>query len=925
MKHQLIYKLLFWLIAGSSLLLASPGGTDRDIDIPYEKFVLDNGLTLIVHEDRKAPIVAVNLWYHVGSKNEKPGKSGFAHLFEHLMFNGSEHFNQDYYEMTERLGATDINGTTNEDRTNYFQNVPTSALDIILWLESDRMGHLLGVVTQEKLDIQRGVVQNEKRQYENQPYGVAYELMTFSTWPKHHPYSWTIIGSMDDLNAASLEDVQDWFKTYYGPANATMVVAGDISPKDALEKVKRYFGHIPSGPPVARHSKWVPQLDGEQRQIAQDRVSASRIYKIWNVPEWGNKALAYLNVAEDILGGSKTARLNKRLVFDEQIASGISVYTDVREIASQFVIEATAKPGQDLAAVEKAIDEELARFIAEGPTEKELQQMKTQYRAGFVRGIERIGGFGGKSDILAMSETYGGNPDAYKKSMQWIADASAEQVKAAAAKWLNNNRYVLEIHPFPEYKTSEPGVERIADQPPAEGNYPDVKFPDIQKATLSNGLKIVLAERSSVPVVDFSLQLDAGYAADQFGIPGTAKMTMSMLDEGTKKKSALEISEELSLLGANLGTGANLDMSYVNLSALKSNLEPSLDVFADIILNPAFPEKDLDRLRKQRLAGIQQEKSSPVSMALRVLPKYIYGEGHAYSNPLTGSGDEASNKALRRQDLQKFHNTWFKPNNATMVVTGDIDLTTTVALLEERFKKWKKGNVPTKNVGVVQPKEKSLVLIMDKPGALQSLILSGQIAPPKANDQEIAIEAMNNVIGGQFTSRVNMNLREDKHWAYGAYTFVYDAKGQRPFMVYAPVQTDKTAPSLKELSKELKDFLGPRPASADELEKVQKNMTLALPGVWETNASVSGSLKEMVRFGYADDYFKTYASNVNGLNLTQIERAAKTVITPDKMVWLIVGDREKIIDEVKALNLGEIRLIDTEGNLLVGDDDLTKR
>ncbi|MDQ7062890.1 MAG: pitrilysin family protein [candidate division KSB1 bacterium] len=883
-------------------------------EIQYQKFVLDNGLTLIVHEDHKAPIVAVNVWYHVGSKNEKPGKTGFAHLFEHLMFNGSEHFNDDYFQALERVGATDLNGTTNRDRTNYFQNVPTSALDLVLWLESDRMGHLLGAIDQAKLDEQRGVVQNEKRQGENRPYGRVFNIIAENTFPKGHPYSWTTIGSMEDLNAASLEDVREWFKTYYGAANAVLVVAGDVDAETVKAKVEKYFGDIPSGPPVAKHDAWIAKRTGEHRMVMQDRVPQARVYKVWNVPEWGNRELVYLDLASDILSSGKTSRLYKRLVYDEQIATDVAAYVYTGEIASQFLIQATARPGVDLKQVEKALDEELARFLDDGPTEKELRRVKAQYFSNFVRGIERIGGFGGKSDILAMNQVYGGSPDYYKSTLQYVKDASPADVHAAAREWLSDGVFVLEVHPFPKYKTLKTDVDRS--KLPEPGPPPAAKFPRLQKATLSNGLKIILAERHTVPVVNFNLLVDAGYAADQFAVPGTASLTMNMLDEGTKKRTALQISEELAMLGARLSTGSNLDISSVSLSALKANLDASLDIFADVILNPSFPEADFNRLKKQQLAAIQREKSNPVQMALRVFPKLLYGENHAYGNPFTGSGTEASVSKLTRDDLKKFHRTWFKPNNATLVVVGDITLKELKGKLETYFKNWKPGDVPKKNIGRVEHKTSQVVYLMDKPGAIQSIIFAAHIALPKANPEEIAIETLNNILGGTFTARINMNLREDKHWSYGARSLLIDARGQRPFLVYAPVQSDKTRESMQEIARELNDILSTRPPTQDELDKIKKNRILRLPGTWETMSAVAGSIVQMERFGLPDDYWDRYPDMIRSLNLQQIKKAARTLLHPDKIVWLVVGDREKIEDGIRELGFGPIYFVDADGNLI---------
>lgn len=906
---------LFLILAAVSLsqVKAQSKSMVADIKIPFERFTLDNGLTVLVHEDHKAPIVAVNVWYHVGSKNEKPGKSGFAHLFEHLMFNGSENFDTDYFQALERIGATDLNGTTNEDRTNYFQNVPTSALDIVLWMESDRMGHLVGAISQAKLDEQRGVVQNEKRQGENQPYSIAYDLATKATWPAGHPYSWTVIGSMEDLNAASLDDVKEWFKNYYGASNAVVVLAGDIDVKTAKAKMQKFFGDIPSGPPVARYQEHIAKMTGVVRQRAEDRVPQARIFMSWNTPKYASNENQLLNLFADLLASGKTSRLYKRLVYDEQIATNVSASVDDREIASQFNIDATAKPGADLKAVEKAINEELQKLIEQGPTERELQRVKTQRIAAFVRGIERIGGFGGKSDILAQGTIYAGDPEYYKTYLTVINDATVQGVKDAAKKWLTDGQYVLEVYPFPQFK-NEPTDSTLRKKMPEMAASPEAKFPKLQRATLSNGLKVVLAERTAVPTVNFNLMIDAGFASDLGTNAGTASLAMDVLDEGTKTRSALEISEELALLGANLGSGSNLDMSSVSLSALKSNLDASLAIFADVILNPSFPDEDFKRLQKQRIAGIQREKVTPIQMALRVMPKIVYGADHAYGNPLTGSGTEPSVMAIKRDDLVKFHKTWFKPNNATLVVVGATTMDEIKPKLEKLFKDWKSGDVPKKTIATVAQQKKQTVYLIDKPGAGQSIIIGGHVTLPQANPDELAIETMNNVLGGMFTSRVNMNLREDKHWSYGAQTVFFGAKGQRPFLTLAPVQTDKTKESVQETMKEMKQIVSDKPVTQEEFEKVKKNGVLELSGSWETNGAIMGSISNIVRYGYADDYYQTYAKRLNDLSYEDVRDAAKKALYPDNFVWIVVGDKEKVEGGLKELGLGDVRYLDADGN-----------
>ena len=912
------------VLLGASLLLpasarAANPVTDVTIDIPFKKFIMTNGLTLIVHEDHKAPIVAVDLWYHVGSKNEKPGKTGFAHLFEHLMFTGSEHLKGDgnqraFYEAMERIGATNPNGTTDPDRTDFFETVPSNALDVALWIESDRMGHLLESIDQTRLDRQRGVVENEKRQNENQPYGKCEELITTGTAPPGHPYSWTTIGSMEDLNAASLEDVRNWFKTYYGAANVVLVLAGDIDTDTALKKAQQYFGDIPAGPPVARFKQWIPRIGGTRRETVSDRVPQARIYKVWNIPAFGEADTVYLEMAGDVLAQGKTSRLYKRLVYDEQIATGVSAQVWPSEISGQFAIVATARPGGDLTRVERAIDEELARFLAGGPTRKELDRARVEEVAAFVRSTEPIGGFGGKADILAESQTFRGSPDFYKTLLNLRRTATSRDLRDAARRWLTDDVYVLEVHPYPDYETAGSAVDRS--QLPAPSAPPDAKFPSFQRATLSNGLKIILAERHSLPMVHLTLQADAGSAADQFAAPGTARLAMDMLDEGTAGRTALEISDALASLGASLGADSDLDTSRVSLAALTSTLDPALQIYADVILNPSFPESDFQRLKKQALARIQREKTEPVSIAMRVFPRILFGSGHAYSNPLTGSGTELSVAGLTRADIRKFHDTWFRPNNATLIVVGDTSLREILPRLEKLFGHWKPGPVPVKNVQTVSQQEKSAVYLVDRPGSIQSLIFAGHVAPPKANPSEIAIETMNSILGGAFTSRLNMNLREEKHWSYGSRTFLSPAKGQRPFIAYAQVQTDRTRDAMVEVDKELRGILGTHPISGDELGKAQNNQTLRLPGSWETDDAVVRSIGDIVRFGLPDDYFAAYPGKVRGLSTNDVAMAAREVLHPDRLIWVIVGDRAKIEAGIQDLGWGGIQLLDADGNLV---------
>ncbi len=905
---------LFFVMTSMSLLAQDVKFSAGDIDIPYQKFILDNGLTLIVHEDHKAPIVAVNVWYHVGSKNEKPGKSGFAHLFEHLMFNGSENFNDDYFQALERIGGTDLNGTTNTDRTNYFQNVPVAALDQVLWLESDRMGHLLGAIDQEKLDEQRGVVQNEKRQGENQPYGKQWELITKAMYPKGHPYSWTVIGEMEDLNAASLDDVYEWFKAYYGTANAVIAVAGDVNAQEVFEKVKLYFGDISSGPTVVRPEVNIPLHPSNTRQYYQDRVPEARINVIWNTPQYGSKEDIHFDIISSILSTGKNSRLYKKLIYEDQIATSANAFQASSELASRYVLQVNAKKGVDIHYVEEKLHDIMNEFLKNGPTQEELDRAKSTYFANFIKGIERIGGFGGKSDILASGATYHGNPEHYKKTLRYVEEASIQDIKNTANKWLTKYYHTLICTPFPEYKAAASGADRS--KIPSLGTPVASKFPDVQRATLKNGMQVVLAQREGVPTVVVKLMVDAGYSSDQLAAPGTASLAMNMMDEGTRNMSSLAINEKLQFLGANLWTSSDLDMSYVNMNTLKPTLDESLALFADVVLNPAFPEKEFQRLKNEQLDDIQKEKAQPIAMALRAMTKYMYNNGHAYSAPYTGSGYAETVSELSREDMLAFYDKWMKPNNATITVVGDVSLGELTKKLEKYFGKWKQGQIPTKTLGTVNASKGNKLYLIDRPESEQSLILAGHATNPYGQVSEIAREAMVGVLGGQFTSRINMNLREDKHWAYGAGSFVIGAKGQRPFVLYAPVQTDKTAESVQEIIKEVNQYVGDNPITQQELDKIKGNTVLGLPGKWETNNAVMNSLNAMIKYNLADDYYQTYDQNVRNLSLKEVQELSKQMIQPENINWFLVGDKAKVIEKLKGLNFDEIIEIDADGKPL---------
>jgi len=914
-------------------------------DIPFQRFTLPNGLTVVVHEDHKAPVVAVSIWYHVGSGDEPARKTGFAHLFEHLMFSGSENHKGTYFTPFELAGATDQNGTTWFDRTNYFETVPTTALDMALWMESDRMGHLLGAIGQKELDTQRGVVQNEKRQGENRPYGRTDENILLNTYPANHPYHHDTIGSMADLDAASLADVKQWFHDYYGAANTTLVLAGDITPAQARAKAEEYFGDIPAGPPVPRQQPWITPLTKSTRGVQHDHVPQTRIIRTWVVPQLGTDDAVQLDLASTVLGSGKTSRLYQRLVYKDNLADDVSVTIAPFALASQFQLTVDVKDGVDPAKVEAAVADEWKRFLADGPTADELERAKVGSRAGFIRGLEKVGGFAGKAVILAEGQVYRGDPAAYKKDFARMEAATTASVKAAADKWTSKGDYTLTV--LPAGKDFDPAVEDKAvvglgdttGRPkavmPQAGKYsvakstldrakgvpevstfPDLSFPKVQRGKLKNGIEVVLAERHTIPVTLVNLQFDAGFAADQGRKLGTASFTAALMNESTKSLDSVEVAQRKQRLGASLGLACGMDACSAGLDSLNSELKPSLELLADVVRNPAFSSADIERVRGQWLAGIAQEKSQPVGLALRTLPPLLYGKDHAYGIPATGTGTEASIKSLTAADLANFQKDFIRPDNLRILVAGDTTLSAIIPQLDAVFGDWQAPSsaIPARNLAHVAPQAKPRVFLINRPDAPQSLILAGLLAPSSKAADYIDLDVANGAFGGSFTSRLNMNLREDKRWAYGAGSFMRDTIGQRPFLMYAPVQTDKTAESAAEMQKEVDAVVGSKPLTQAEIDKIKASNVRSLPGSFETSNAVLGALTEIVRYGRPDDYVQTLKSQTDAVSQAAAEKAIREVIVPKALTWVIVGDFRQIEKPVRALNLGEVHVIDADGN-----------
>jgi predicted Zn-dependent peptidase len=921
------------------VVLASTAVAAPPVKIQFEEFKLPNGLRVIVHTDRKAPIVAVNIWYHVGSKNEPTGRSGFAHLFEHLMFQKSENHKGEFFEPFTLVGATDQNGTTNQDRTNYFQNVPTTALDLALWMESDRMGHLLGAIDQPVLDEQRGVVQNEKRQGENQPYGRAFELLLASSYPETHPYHHTVIGSMADLNAAKLDDVKNWFKSWYGPNNAVLVLAGDIDVATAKEKVAKYFGHIPASAAVKKLPVQIAPRTKTTRETVTDQVPQTRIYRVWNVPGVTADDADRLELLAFVLGGARSSRLDRRLLHQDKSVDNVSASVFASEIGGLFFITADVKAGGDPAVVEKAIQEELTNLLAKGPTKEELAQAKNYLTAEFIRGVERIGGFGGKADVLAQCAVYSGKPNCYERQLDVTMKATPAQLQAVGKKWLSKGDHILTINagvrtpavdkpavanlpptkvapPDKRLKTTPSTVDRTQG-PPMPATFPELTFPKLQRATLPNGLKVVLAERRGLPLVQMSLEVQgAGFSSDPASKPGMANFAMGMLDEGAGQLDALAIGDKIESLGARLNVGAALDTANIYLSSTTPNLDPSLALFADVLLRPTLEAKELERVRATWLAQIKQEKARPSSIARRISPLTLFGNGHPYS--VLASGTEASVAAFKRDELVEWVKQRLRPDRATLIVVGDVTLAELQPKLTAAFAEWKApaAATPLPQLATVKLPAKPRVFLVDQPGAIQANIWAGHVVPSSKDSGAIDFEVANSVLGGEFSSRLNMNLRENKHWAYGSYSNATNALGQRIWAATAAVQIDKTIESLKELDREIREFAtGKNAAKPDEIKMIQSKSVRALPGSFETAQAVLGTISNIVLYGRPDDYAAQRATRIQNLKPTDVHTAAKS-IKPDGVTWIIVGDLSKIEKPIRDLKLGDVKVVDADGKVL---------
>jgi predicted Zn-dependent peptidase len=887
------------------------------VDIPYQQFTLPNGLRVVVHEDRKAPVVAVSVWYDVGSKHEPKGKTGFAHLFEHLMFNGSENAPGEFFEPLKQVGATDYNGTTYFDRTNYFETVPTAALERALFLESDRMGYLLGAVTQGKLDEQRGVVQNEKRQGDNQPYGLVQYKLLEGLFPADHPYGHSTIGSMADLDAASLQTVKDWFRDNYGPNNAVLVLAGDIDVATARPLVEKYFGAIKRGQETKAPAAPIPTLPAAKREEMKDRVAATLITRSWTVPGLNDADAPALEVAAGVLGGLASSRLDNALVRREKLAVQVGAGQQSFAQLGRFQVTAVVRPGVDAAQVERRLDEIMTEFLRDGPTADEVNRYVTSTVANRIDGLESVGGFGGKAVALAEGALYSNDPGFYKKRLTRLAAQTPATVKAAMKKWLTRPVYALNVVPGPRDAYEEarvPAAEAVKPAPetpvagtrgplPPVGEVAGLNFPAVQRTRLRNGMEVVYAQRTAVPVTQMALSFDAGVAADVPGKLGTQGVTLSMVKEGgTARLDPIQLAEAEERLGAQIGVGASSDRTTLSLEAPSANLLPALDLFADVARNPAFRESELERVKNQTLAGIAQELTSPQGLAGRVLPPLLYGPESPYAKA-RGAGDPKAVAALTRADLVAFQQAWLRPDKAKLFVTSDRPLAELTAALEARFGDWRAaGAAGAKTFGEGRPSAPKIVLI-DRADSPQSLIQGGQPTGLQGVNDLLAHQTANDALGGSFLGRINYNLRETKGWSYGARGFFSQSAFAAPYIVSAPVQADKTGPSLAAIKTDLTEFVSTKPITQAEYDRAITGAIRALSGNFETSDAVLGAMQSNDLYRRPDDYYSTITQRYRAMTREKLDGVMRRVIDPDRFVWVVVGNAATVRPQLDSLGL----------------------
>ena len=887
------------------------------VSIAYEKVTLSNGLDVILHEDHSIPIAAVNVWYHVGSKNEVPGRTGFAHLFEHVMFEGSGHHNSSHFEPLQKVGAN-LNGSTNPDRTNYWEDVPSNYLELALWLESDRMGFLLDALDQQRFEIQRDVVKNERRQsYENRPYGMAQWNIQEAVFPLPHPYHWMTIGSQEDLDAASLDDIKDFFRRFYCPSNASLAIAGDINRDETLEIVNRYFGDLPPGPPVRRVGRFDSGLAGRVELEMRDKVSLPRLYIVWPALPDNDPDEGPLEILRAVLADGQSSRLYRSLVYEKQIAQSVGVRNHSAEIAGQFIIDVTAAAGYSLDEVEAATDAEIARLWQDPPTDEELQRARNRLESSHFRQLSRIGGFGGRADVLNYYNVFYNDPDMINTGLSKYMAVQREDVIRVGRQILDQRQVRMRVLPEnPLQAASLTGLDRTV--MPAAGQEPEFLPPVPVHRKLSNGLRVTVVEKNSVPIVSFALMVNAGAITDPPNKPGLASFTTQLLPEGTKSRSSQGIANEFEFIGARLSTESRKEASLLSTETLSKHWVTALELMADVARNPTFPEHEVERVRREHLTDIRRGKDDPTFVAERTVPGLVFGPESPYGHPSIGT--EESVACFTRQDLEDHFKSHYGPSTSNLVIVGDVGVDEAVAQAEKVFGSWEVGEIRRDSVKIqeeaLEPEVQSTtVYLIDKPGAAQSVIRAAQDTVPRSHPDYGALTLLNFCFGGQFSARLNQNLRQDKGYSYGFHSGISWYREPSLLMAGGSVQTAVTRESVQETLKEFQEIHGDRPVTADELESAKAGMMLGYPAGFERPGQVLAQVINLLLHDLPDDYFQTFKDRITAVTLDDVRKAGKQRVRPRGLKVLVVGDRATVEPTLRELDLPLVLLNNDGGDL----------
>ena len=897
--------------------------------IQFEKYKLKNGLEVILSEDHKLPLVSVNLWYHCGPVNEKPGLTGFAHLFEHMMFEGSKHVGaKAHFKYLEAAGASDINGTTDFDRTNYFETLPANQLELALWLESDRMGFLRDTLDREKLANQRDVVRNERRQsVEGNPYGIVEEGLFHELFPKGHPYYASVIGSHADIEAARLNDLREFFRQYYSPSNASIAIVGDFDKEKARALVEKYFGSLPSGPPVPKIDVKTPPITQEKRVTIADQVELPRVYMAWLTAPIFKPGSAESELIARILGGGKSSRLFKKLVYEQQIAQDASVESYPLELGSVFTIKATAKPGVKVEDLEKAINAELAAFRQNGPTQAELDGARNMIQAKIISELENLGGFGGKADRLNCYNHFLGDPGYLPNDIERFNKATIADLRKVTDNYLQDKQRVVvyavpgkkvleDVPQTPEDKEKTNEVSAAVPEEPWRKVQPKpsgeikLNLPVPETFKLSNGLSVYLLERHGLPIVSMQLSSLSGTESNPPDKPGLAAFTASMLDEGTEKRSTLKIADDLEQLGTSLVTVSGVDSSRIAMRTLSKTAEPAFELFSDLLLHSAFEQKEIDRVRNLRITALDQEKDDPNALARRGVYKVLYGPKHPYG--YEDDGTSASLKTITRDDLVKFWQSSYTPQNSALIIAGDMTKEQAKTLAEKYLGSWK-GSGTARAPLTVPASPPRAIYVINKDAAPQTALFIASIGLARSSPDYIPSFVANNVLGGMFSSRLNMNLREKHGYTYGTHSRFGARRAPGPFSASAQIRTDVTAPAVTEYFKEFEN-MHKTPASPEELKMAKDSFALSLPGDFETSLSIANQLSNLFVYNLPVDYYRTLPAKINAVSAADVQGIVEKYIKPANMSVILVGDKAKIMPELQKLNLGKVEELDTDGN-----------